>query len=176
MTDVSEVIRSARTGAGLSQVEVAASAGTSQPALARYETGAMLPTLPTLERVLAACGRTLEIRAVRARTPAAPVASVRGLLDSRADRLRRNRGRLLAAARACGVRRVRVFGSLARGMSGPGSDVDLLVDLTPGRTLLDLAAFRRQAEEILGAPVDVATLDMFKDRIRAEVEDEAVPL
>jgi predicted nucleotidyltransferase len=74
------------------------------------------------------------------------------------------------------VRRIRVFGSLARGEEVPASDVDLLVDLAPGRTLLDLAAFRREAEEILGMPVDVATPDMLKERIRAEVLTEALPL
>ena len=74
------------------------------------------------------------------------------------------------------MRRVRVFGSLARGEDAHASDVDLLVDLEPGRTLLDLAGFRREAEEILGTPVDVATPDMLKRRIRGEVETEAVPL
>jgi hypothetical protein len=56
------------------------------------------------------------------------------------------------------------------------SDVDLLVDLGPGRTLLDLAGFRREAEEIVGTPIDVATPDMLKERVRAEVLGEAVPL
>jgi predicted nucleotidyltransferase len=69
-----------------------------------------------------------------------------------------------------------VFGSLARGEDVSASDVDLLVELEPSRTLLDLAAFRREAEEILGTPVDVATADMLKERIRTEVETEAVPL
>jgi predicted nucleotidyltransferase len=83
---------------------------------------------------------------------------------------------LLDAARARGVGRVRVFGSLSRGEAQPASDVDLLVDLEPGRTLLDLAAFRREAEEILEMPVDVATPDMLKERIRAEVFAGALPL
>jgi predicted nucleotidyltransferase len=54
--------------------------------------------------------------------------------------------------------------------------VDLLVDLKSGHTLLDLAAFRREAGEILDLPVDVATADMLKDRIRDEVLREALPL
>jgi hypothetical protein len=58
--------------------------------------------------------------------------------------------------------------SVSRGEQTQDSDVDLLVDLAPGRTLLDLAAFRRQAREILGVPVDVATADMLKERIRNE--------
>ena len=82
----------------------------------------------------------------------------------------------MGAARERGVRRVRVFGSLARGEETPGSDIDLLVDLEPGRSLLDLAAFRRDAQGILGITVDVATPDMLKERIRAEVETEAALL
>jgi predicted nucleotidyltransferase/DNA-binding XRE family transcriptional regulator len=176
MTDVATLIRRARAGVGLSQAELAERASTSQPALARYETGTTLPTLPTLERLLSACGRRLQVRAVRATEPSAPSTSLRGQLGPRARELRRRRRRLLDAARGRGVRRVRVFGSLARGEEVPASDVDLLVDLEPGRTLLDLAAFRREAEEILGMPVDVATPDMLKERIRAGVETEAVPL
>jgi predicted nucleotidyltransferase len=56
------------------------------------------------------------------------------------------------------------------------SDVDLLVDLEPGRTLLDLAAFRRDAQGVLGMPVDVATPDMLKDRVRERALAEALPL
>jgi len=71
---------------------------------------------------------------------------------------------------------VRVFGSIARDEAGPASDIDLLVELAPGRTLLDLIGFRRDAAEVLGIPVDVATPDMLKEHIRAEVLAEAVPL
>jgi predicted nucleotidyltransferase/DNA-binding XRE family transcriptional regulator len=172
---VSQIIRQARRDADLSQAEVATRAGTSQPALARYETGAALPTLPTLERILAACGRSLEIQArpVRSRAPAS---SVRGRLGPQADKLRRRRSRLLDAAGRHGVSHLRAFGSLARGEATAGSDVDLLVDLNPGRTLLDLAAFRREAAEILELPVDVATADMLKERIRETVLAEALPL
>ncbi len=176
MTDVAILIRRARTGVGLSQAELAERASTSQPALARYETGTTLPTLPTLERLLSACGRRLQVRAVRVGEALVPSTSVRGQLGARARELRKHRRRLLDAARGRGVRRVRVFGSLARGEDVAASDVDLLIDLEPGRTLLDLAAFRREAEEILGTPVDVATPDMLKERVRAEVETEAVPL
>jgi uncharacterized protein len=165
-----------RARAGLTHTELAEHAGTSQPALAGYETGVAVPTLPTLERLLAACGHRLQVGAVRATPPFPARTSVRGQLGPRARELRRHRRRLLAAASDRGVRRVRVFGSLARGEEIPGSDIDLLVDLEPGRTLLDLAAFRREAQGILGLPVDVATPDMLKERIRAEVEAEAIPL
>jgi hypothetical protein len=83
---------------------------------------------------------------------------------------------LLDAADKHGIGRLRVFGSLARGEARADSDVDLLVDLRPGHTLLDLATFRREAAQILDLPVDVATADMLKDRIRDEILGEALPL
>lgn len=172
---IGKTLREARLGADLSQVELAARAGTSQPTLARYETGAALPTLPTLERLLAACGRRLEIQTPPAE-PSAPITSMRSRTGPHADTLRHSRKRLLDAADRHGVSRPRVFGSLARGEAKAGSDVDLLVDLKPGRTLLDLLAFGREAEEILDLPVDVATPDMLKDALRDKVLGEAVPL
>jgi len=175
MFEIPQTVRQARLDANLSQVELAARAGTSQSALARYETGAALPTLPTLERLLAACGRRLEIQTPPTRRPGS-ASSVRSRLGPQADKLRRQRRRLLDAAEKHGVGHLRAFGSLARGEATAESDVDLLVDLKPGRTLLDLAAFRREAGEILDLPVDVATADMLKDRIRDEVLSEALPL
>jgi predicted nucleotidyltransferase len=101
---------------------------------------------------------------------------MRGQLGPQAEKLRRQRRRLLDAAEKHGVAHLRAFGSLARGEATAESDVDLLVDLKPGRTLLDLAAFRREAGEILDLPVDVATPDMLEDRIRNEVVSEALPI
>lgn len=101
---------------------------------------------------------------------------MRGRLGPHADILRRRRRRLLDAAGKHGVGHLRAFGSLARGEADAESDVDLLVDLKPGHTLLDLAAFRREAAAILDLPVDVATPDMLKDRIRDRVLSEALPL
>lgn len=176
MNSVASMLRTSRASAGLTQAALAKRASTSQPALARYETGVALPTLPTLERLLSACGKHLKIRAVPAIGPATPGLSLRGQLSPRAREIHKHRRRLLDAADRHGARKLRVFGSVARGEDVPASDVDLLVELGPGRTLLDLVAFRRQAEEILGMSVDVATPDMLKQRIRSEVEAEAMPL
>ena len=101
---------------------------------------------------------------------------MRGQLGPQARALRTRRPRLLEAARRRGILKVRVFGSLARGRAGIGSDVDLLVDLEPGRTLLDVAGFRRDAQEILEMPVEVATADMLKQNVRSEALAEALPL
>ncbi len=170
------MLRRIRRDAALSQAQLAELAGTSQSALARYETGTVMPTLSTLERLLLGCGRRLQIRTIPAGGSSAPATSVLSQLGSGPRALRRQRRRLLDAARAYGVGSVRVFGSLARGEAQSSSDVDLLVELDPARTLLDLIAFRREAEALLGVRVDVATSDMLKDRIRARILAEAVPL
>ena len=176
MAEIGQIIRKARVAEGLSQSEVALRAGTSQPALARYESGATLPTLPTLERVLAACGRELKLGVVARASASSSPTTIRGRLGPVSQHLRKHRGQLAEAAAQRGLRNVRVFGSLARGTDHTASDVDLLVDLKPGATLLDVAAFRREAGTILDLPVDVATADMLKPRIRSRVLKEALPL
>lgn len=176
MSNISAMLKEARSEAELSQVKLAAIAGTSQPTLARYESGSALPTLPTLERLLAACGRQLRVEAPLSTDRRMHSTSARGQLGPQAARLRLRRHALLDAARRNGVERLRVFGSLARGEATPESDIDLLVDLKPNRTLIDLAGFRREATEILGLPVDVATADMLKDHIRDQILEEALPL
>jgi uncharacterized protein len=117
----------------------------------------------------------LEIQTPAAAKRPAPT-SIRGQIGPQAEKLRRQRRRLLDAAEKHGVDKLRVFGSLARGEVEAASDVDFLVDLKAGRTLIDLAGFRREAAEILDVSVDVATIDMLKERIRDEVLTEALPL
>jgi predicted nucleotidyltransferase/DNA-binding XRE family transcriptional regulator len=176
MRDIGSTIRRTRQHAGLSQVELARRAGTSQSALARYEAGAALPTLPTLERLLQGCGRQLQLRVIGARGKSSHGSSARGRLGPQASALRRHRRSLLETARSHGARSIRVFGSVARGDADGASDIDLLVELESDRTLLDVLAFRREAERLLGMPVDVATPDILKQRIRDQVLAEALPL
>jgi transcriptional regulator with XRE-family HTH domain len=57
------LIRDARQSAGITQLELASRAGTAQPAVAAYESGARVPSLATLERLLDACGYDVEVRA-----------------------------------------------------------------------------------------------------------------
>ncbi|HEX8065923.1 MAG TPA: helix-turn-helix domain-containing protein [Thermoleophilaceae bacterium] len=170
MQEIAELLQYARNSAGLTQQEVARRAGTSQPAVARYEQGVALPTLPTLRRLLVACGREPVISA-------RPVSHERGARIGTHERaLARHRSRVIAAGRRHGARNLRVFGSIARGQERGESDVDLLVDLDPGRTLVDLAGFRREVADILGVEVDAATEDMLKPRARKRVLAEAQPL
>ncbi len=72
-----------------------------------------------------------------------------------------------------GARNVRVFGSVARGEARPDSDVDFLVDMEPGRTLLDLGGLLMDLRDLLGREVDVVTEHGLKPRIRDRVLKEA---
>jgi predicted nucleotidyltransferase/DNA-binding XRE family transcriptional regulator len=164
--DAATLLRDSRRRAGLSQAELGAQAGTSQSAIARYERGTAEPSLRTLQRLVACCGERLELTAV-------PAAGRAAISDSA---VRHHRRELLEVARRHGARNLRVFASTARGEASPDSDIDLLIDLEPGRTLLDLVALRREASAVLGHKVDVATLEMLREPIRREAERDAVPV
>lgn len=73
-----------------------------------------------------------------------------------------------------GARDVRVFGSAARGEEADGSDVDFLVSLEPGRTLLDLARLELRLEALLGRRVDVVTESGLRDPVRSAALRDAV--
>ncbi len=73
------------------------------------------------------------------------------------ETLHAHRRAILELATRHGARNVRVFGSIARGEDRPDSDVDLLVDVEPGRSLLDVIALEQDLEALLGRPVDVQT-------------------
>ena len=86
------------------------------------------------------------------------------------------REQVLQVARAHGATHVSVFGSFARGESGADSDLDLLVDLDPGRSLLDLIAIEQDLEDLLGRPVDALTRRGLSPYLRDRVLSEALPL
>ena len=88
--------------------------------------------------------------------------------------LRAHRGEILDIGRRRGVSRVRVFGSVARGDATSSSDIDLLVDFDITHRGLDLFAFAREVEQLLGHRVDVGT--EVHPVIRDRVETDAVLL
>jgi predicted nucleotidyltransferase len=74
------------------------------------------------------------------------------------------------------MRNIRVFGSTARADAGPNSDIDLLVDADPGRTLLDVIAFEQNLEELLGRSVEVLTAGGLSPYLRQRILAEAAAL
>jgi uncharacterized protein len=90
--------------------------------------------------------------------------------------LRHKRADILRVAAKHGAFNVRIFGSAVRGEMTAESDVDILVELEPGRSLLDHAALMIELEELLGRPVDIATVKGLKPQLREHILNEAVPL
>ncbi len=90
--------------------------------------------------------------------------------------LERKRDQILRICRRHGVRAIWVFGSVARQEHDARSDVDFLVELEPDRTLLDLAALKRELETLLGRPVDVLTPASLRAPMKERVWKEARPL
>ncbi|MDR5699735.1 helix-turn-helix domain-containing protein [Agromyces aerolatus] len=148
---VGETLRRRRLEAGLSQRELAMRAGVPQPNIAAYETGRRAPAAETLERLEAVL-----------RVPTF-------------ERVRAAKDSILRAAARRGLSEVRVFGSVARGQAGAGSDVDLLVHPGPQTSLFDLAGFMVELEELLGVGVDVVS-DRGRGPTMDRIRDEAVAL
>ena len=90
--------------------------------------------------------------------------------------LEAKRDAVLAIAAKYGARNVRVFGSVARGDSGTASDLDLLVKMDEGRSLLDLSGLVLDLRELLDIKVDVVSEDGLYWLLRRRILKEARPL
>lgn len=165
--DAALLIRDARRRAGISQARLAAAAGTSQPAVAAYESGQRSPSVRTLDKLIRAAGSTLDVRL----RPAKPA---RGSLLQTA---RKHQAAIRDAGARRGIHNVRVFGSAARGEDTMESDLDLLVDFDSERHgVLPLAGFINDVQQIIGRPVDATTMLLLRDDVRQQATREAVPL
>jgi predicted nucleotidyltransferase len=92
------------------------------------------------------------------------------------EQVRQHRSDIERLASRYGASNLRIFGSVARDESGPGSDVDVLVDFAPGRSLFDLVGFEQDLEELLGCEVDVVSEGGISPYIQDRILAEAVPL
>lgn len=79
-----------------------------------------------------------------------------------------------AELRAAGIRHLSLFGSVARGDAGAGSDVDLVAELDPEAHigLFALAALERRLAELVGHPVDLLPEPVEKPRLRARIQQD----
>jgi predicted nucleotidyltransferase len=92
------------------------------------------------------------------------------------EKVRGQREAILAIARRYGVRRVRLFGSVVRNEDRPDSDLDVLAQFEPGRSLLDLVGFGQDLEELLGRKVDVVSEGGISPYLEPYILAEATPL
>ncbi len=94
------------------------------------------------------------------------------------DLLQAKREDILRLAEQYGAHNVRIFGSVARGEDDEQSDIDLLVDMEPGRSLLDVVGLWQDLQELLECKVDVVTEGSLRERepIRNTVLKDAVLL
>ena len=93
-----------------------------------------------------------------------------------ADLLKFKRPEILRLAQAHGAHNVRIFGSVARGEARPESDVDFLVEMDSGRSLLDLIELSQDLETLLQRKVDILTDQGLSPYLGQRIHAEAVPL
>jgi predicted nucleotidyltransferase len=90
--------------------------------------------------------------------------------------LSNHRTEVLELAAARGASRVRVFGSTARGEDRDDSDLDLLVDLPAGTSLLTVVALQQDIADTLGVPVDLLTERELDPDLASQIIAQARPL
>ncbi len=145
------LLRRRRALSGLTQRELSIRSGIPQPNISAYESGRRAPDSATLNRLDRAT-----------RTPT--LFKVRAL-----------RSQILEAAERGMVENIRIFGSVARGDADDMSDLDLLVHPLPGASLIEMAAFVSELEELFNTRVDVVS-DRGDAPLLARVLQEAIPL
>lgn len=163
MVDAALLVRSAREQAHMSARDLATASGVSASTVTRIERGEVNPTVVMLERLLEASGNQLDIVvSPRSRRPTL-------------DELRSHRKAIIGIVESFGASNVRVFGSVARGDSHDGSDVDLLIDVPAGTGLITIERIADAIEAVLPWRVDVVTSGAARGRM-VHIVDEAVAL
>jgi hypothetical protein len=96
-------------------------------------------------------------------------------MDTR-ELLKNKREEILKVAAKHGVRRIRVFGSMARGDARPDSDVDFLVETGPKHSAFFPGGLVLDLENLLGRHVDVVEPEGIYPPLKEAILKEAVPL
>ncbi len=147
---------------GLSRRALAQRAGVRPETLSRIVSRGTCD-FATLERLATAAGLRLGIQDD----------PPRAVGQGRAEVLRRQ-SLIRTLAKAHGARSIELFGSAARGEDRPGSDLDFLVELEPGRSLLDLIGLAEDLQDALGRKVEAITAAGMKPRVLKEARRDAV--
>lgn len=104
---------------------------------------------------------------------AQPVTPATLVLRSRLEQLREQ---IQTIAAQYGISQIRIFGSVARGEATDESDIDLLVEMEPERSLLDRIGCIQDLSELLTCRVDVVTLKTIREEWRDCIQKEAIAL
>lgn len=75
-----------------------------------------------------------------------------------------------------GIKRASLFGSFHSGDFGKNSDIDLMIEVNDGMSLLDLSRLKRELEEISGFKVDLVTYGSIDPRYRKKFMENAEDL
>ena len=92
------------------------------------------------------------------------------------DELRARRHEILSMAARHGASDIRVFGSVLHGNDRPDSDIDLLAEFEPGRSLLDVIGLEQELGELLGRRVEVLTVGGLSRYLEERILAEAATL
>lgn len=95
---------------------------------------------------------------------------------NRDDILKNKRDEIIGIATRHGAKNVKLFGSILRDEIKEKNDVDFLVEMKKGRTLLDIISIKQDLEDLLGCSVDIVTDSALSPYIRDEVLGQAVNL
>ncbi|WP_083935914.1 helix-turn-helix domain-containing protein [Saccharomonospora halophila] len=163
-TSAANVVATARERRRMSQRELARAAGVPQSTVASIESGRRQPSFAMVERLLDAAGFRLDLGLTNTIRPST-------LLERHA----REVTELLSRYPLAGVW---VFGSVARGDDRPDSDLDLLVELRSGFSVLDILGLEEELADLLGCPVDLITTSELSSNelLRRGVDRSRLPL
>ena len=147
---------------GLSRRALAQRAGVAPETVSRIASRGTCD-FATLERLANAAGLRLTLEGGTGQAP-----------GRARDEVLRRQALIRTLAKAHGARTLSLFGSAARGEDRPDSDLDFLVELDPGRSLLDLIGLAEDLQEALGRKVETVTAAGMKPRVRAEARRDAI--
>jgi len=80
---------------------------------------------------------------------------------------------LIRLLKSYGAKKITIFGSYARGEAREGSDVDVLVEFEPRKSLLELVKIEQELENQLGIKVDLLTEASLSPYVREKIKKEA---
>ncbi|MGB5592563.1 MAG: nucleotidyltransferase family protein, partial [Crocosphaera sp.] len=92
------------------------------------------------------------------------------------QKIKEKKTEIMKIATKYGADNIRIFGSVARGESTDKSDVDFLMDIESGHSLLHRISLIQELEDLLKCKVDVAKPQLLHEAIKEQVLKESIPL